>query len=75
MGEYRYSSTHLISPGVYNGDTAASCQSHFTPMERDPGVSWIGNWVCPRASPDAVGNRKFLVPMKNQTLTPRLSSL
>jgi len=47
MGEWTYSSTHLGSqPG------------HFTPKEEALGTHWIGGWVGPRSSLDALVKRK-----------------
>jgi hypothetical protein len=53
MGEWRYSSTFL--------DLGTRWRS-FTRWERAPGIHWIGDWVGPRASLDAVEKRQKLVP-------------
>jgi hypothetical protein len=42
------------------------------PVETTPRTHWIGGWVGLRDSLDAVENKKFLVPARNQ---PSLSSL
>jgi len=37
----------------------------FTPGKRAPGTRWIGSWVGPNTSPDAVTKKKF--PAGNRT--------
>jgi hypothetical protein len=48
MGEWRYSSTIIEVSG------------HFTPVEIAPDANWIGGWVGPRVSLDAVQKRNIL---------------
>jgi hypothetical protein len=54
MGEWRYSSTILGS------NWSASRPGCFTPGERAHGTQWIGCWVSPRASMEAVEKRNIL---------------
>jgi hypothetical protein len=51
---------------------SASCPNRFTPRERAPGTHWIGVWVGPRASLDAVVKRK--IPSPCQKSNPQSSS-
>jgi hypothetical protein len=51
MGEWKGSSTIL---------DLSICHSHFTPEGRAPSIHWIGAWVGPRSSMDAMGKRKIL---------------
>jgi hypothetical protein len=46
LGEWRYSSTHSLTP----------------PRKRAPGTHWIGGWVGPRAILDVVVKRKIPSP-------------
>jgi hypothetical protein len=45
----------------------------FTPWEGAPSTKWIGGWVGPRATVDAVEHKKNLFPMPG--IEPQLSSL
>jgi hypothetical protein len=47
---------------------SASGPGHFTSKERTSGTLWIGGWVSPRASLDAVDTEKSLVPAGNRIL-------
>jgi hypothetical protein len=51
----------LIS-ALYGGERSASRSSRFTPRERAAGTHWMGGWVDPRASLDAVVKRKIPGP-------------
>jgi hypothetical protein len=44
------------------GEQSASCPSGFISRERAHGTHWIGGWVGPRASLDAVVKRKIPSP-------------
>jgi hypothetical protein len=44
---------------------SASRTGHFIPVERDPGVHWIGGWVGLWASVNAVAKRKISAPTGN----------
>jgi len=44
---------------------SASQTSRFTPRERTPGTQWIGGWVGPRSSLDAMIRRKIPGPYWN----------
>jgi hypothetical protein len=48
---------------------SVSRPGRFTPRERAPGAHWIGDWVGPRASSDAVMKRK--VPNPRRDSNPR----
>jgi hypothetical protein len=65
LGEWRYSSTSSLTSAV-DGEWSASRLLHFTPSrERTPGTHWIGGWVGPRASLDAVVKRKIPSPCRD----------
>jgi hypothetical protein len=57
MGEWRYSSTHSLTPALDGVEWSASRPGRFTPREGVPGTHWIGGWVGPRAVLDAVMKR------------------
>jgi hypothetical protein len=54
LGEWRYSSTHSSTSAL-----------RFTPRERAPSTHWIGGWMGPIASQDAVAKRKILSPCRD----------
>jgi hypothetical protein len=47
------------------GEWSTSYPSHFTPRERAPGTPWIGGWVDPKASLDAMMKRKVHSPCQD----------
>jgi hypothetical protein len=57
----------LIS-ALDGGEWSVSRLRRFTPTERTPGALWIGVWVGPRASLDAVVRRKILSPYWDSNL-------
>jgi hypothetical protein len=59
LGEWMYSSTHYLTSALDGGEWSASRPGRFTPRERAPGTHWIGDWVGPRASLDALVKRKI----------------
>jgi hypothetical protein len=48
-----------------------SCPDLFAPWERAPNNNWVGVWVGPGASLDAVEYRKNLSPARNQTVAAK----
>jgi hypothetical protein len=50
-------------------DVSGQLHARFTPRERAPVTYWIGGWVDPRASLDAVAKRK--IPSPRQESNPR----
>jgi hypothetical protein len=60
--EWRYSSTHSLTPALDGGEWSASHPGCFTPKERVPGTHWIGGWVGPRARLETVSKRKVPSP-------------
>jgi hypothetical protein len=62
--EWRYSSTHSLTSALDGGQLSASRPSRFTPRERAPGTHWIGGWVGPGATLDAVVKRNILSPRR-----------
>jgi hypothetical protein len=52
--------TPFLTLALGGGEWSASGPCCFTPGEPAPGTHWIGGYVGPRVSLDAVGNRKFL---------------
>jgi hypothetical protein len=59
IGEWRYSSTHSLTPTLDGCEWSASRPCHFTPRETAPDTHWIGGWVGPRAVLDLVVKRKM----------------
>jgi hypothetical protein len=53
----------LLTAALDGGEWSPSRPGHFTPKEIAPGVHWIGGWVGPRSSPDAV-EKKNLAPAR-----------
>jgi hypothetical protein len=62
-------STHSLTSALDGGEWSASRPGRFTPKERAAGTHWIGCWLGPRASLDAVVKRK--VPSPRQEWKPR----
>jgi hypothetical protein len=62
IGEWRYSSTHSLTPALQGVEWSASRTGHFTPRERAPGTHWIGSWVGPKAILDMLVKRKIASP-------------
>jgi hypothetical protein len=58
-GQY-YAMKAFLTWELDGGEWSASCSCHFTPRERAPDTHWIGDWVGPRASLDAVEKRNIL---------------
>jgi hypothetical protein len=56
---------------VDGGEWSASRPGRFTPREKPPGIHWVGGWVGPRASFDAVVKRK--IPSLCRDSNPRSS--
>jgi hypothetical protein len=50
----------FLTSAVAGGECSTSRPGRFNPGERASGTFWIGGWVGPRASLDAVEMRKFL---------------
>jgi hypothetical protein len=50
----------FLTSALVGGEWSASRPSRFTPSERAPDTHWIGRWVGPRTSLDAMEERKFL---------------
>jgi hypothetical protein len=67
LGEWRGSSKHSLTSVLDGGDLLASHPGRFTPSEGAPSTHWIGRWVGPSTSLDAVGKRKILTPAENRT--------
>jgi hypothetical protein len=64
LEEWRYSSTHSLTSVLDGGEWSASRPCRFTPGERAPDTHWIGGWMGPRASLDAVVKRKIPSPCR-----------
>ena len=54
MKAYIFSTSALCG-----GKQSASCPTHFITGERDTSVHWIGSWMGPRASLNALETRKI----------------
>jgi hypothetical protein len=48
----------FLTLALDGGEWSASRPGRFTPGEKAPGTRWIGGWVGPRASLDAVAKKK-----------------
>jgi hypothetical protein len=70
LGEWRYGSTHSLTSTLDGSELSASRLGCFTPRERAPATHWIGGWVSPRASLDAVVKRKRPSPCRDSKLLP-----
>jgi len=57
----------LLTSSLDGGEWSASCLSSFTPGVRAPGTHWIGDCVDPRASLNAVTDRKVPSSVGNRT--------
>jgi hypothetical protein len=64
----------FLTLALDGGAWSASGPGYFTPTERVSDTHWIGGWVYPRASLDAVEKRKISYPAMNQRLISPLSS-
>jgi hypothetical protein len=62
MGEWKYGSTHSLTPALCGGEWSASRPGRFTLEERAPDIHWIGGWVGPRAVLDLVMKGKIPCP-------------
>jgi hypothetical protein len=60
--------TPFLTSALHEGEWSASCPGHFTNGEGTPSSHWIGGWVGPRVSLDAVEKRKSLAPARDRTL-------
>jgi hypothetical protein len=69
LEEWRYISTHSLTPALDGGEWSASRPGRFTPRERVLGTRWIGGWVGPRAFLDTVVKRK--IPSPHRKSNPR----
>jgi hypothetical protein len=56
------SSHHSLTLVLVGGEWLASCPSDFTPGEGAPSAHWVGGWVSPRASLEAMTKSKILCP-------------
>jgi hypothetical protein len=61
----------FLTLALDEGEWSASRSGRFNPGERARGAHWIGDWVGPRASLNAVHKRKIL-PLSG--IEPRPSS-
>jgi hypothetical protein len=52
---------NFLTSALVGGKWSASRAGRFTPEEEAPIIHWIGGWVDPRAGPDDVDKRKFLI--------------
>jgi hypothetical protein len=52
-------SPRVLNLGTDGGEWSASRLGRFTPREEAPGTHWIGGWVGPITSLDAVVKRKI----------------
>jgi hypothetical protein len=50
----------FLTVALDEGEWSASRPGRFSPKERAPSTHWIGSWVGPRASLDAVVKKKIL---------------
>jgi len=56
---------HAFLTLVIDGNEGSVSRSgHFTPGERTPSIQWIGGWMGPRVSLDAVAKKKNPDPCK-----------
>jgi hypothetical protein len=55
----------FLTSALDGGGWSASRPGRFIPRERAPGTHWIGGWVGPRASLDAVVRRKLPSPCRD----------
>jgi hypothetical protein len=51
----------FLTSALAGGEWSASRTDRFTQADRAPGTHWIGGWVNPRAGPDDLEKRKFLI--------------
>jgi hypothetical protein len=70
LGEWRYSCKNSLISAIDGGEWSASRPGRFTHRERAPGTHWIGGWVGPRATLDAVVKRKILSPRRDSNHRP-----
>jgi len=52
----------FLTSALERSEWSASRPGYFTPRERAPGTHWIGGWVGPSASLDAMEKRKIPSP-------------
>jgi hypothetical protein len=64
LGEWRYSSTHCLTPALDGGERSASRPGRFIPRKRAPCTHWVGGWVGLRAVLDAMVKRKIPSPLR-----------
>jgi hypothetical protein len=57
MGKWRYKLHTLLTLAVDGGEWLASGTSYFIPGETAPSTHWIGGYMSPRVSLDAVAKR------------------
>jgi len=60
---------HSLTSALYGGELSTSRLGRFIPRERAPGIHWIGGWVRPTASLDAMVKSKnpFTGSARNRT--------
>jgi hypothetical protein len=66
MGEWRYSST-ILDLGVRWRWMVSSTPRPLFPGKSPPGTHWIGGWLRPTGSLDAMGKSKKFYPAGNRT--------
>jgi hypothetical protein len=59
----------FLTSALNGGEWSASRPGRFTPRETAPGTHWIGGWMDPKASVDAVVKRK--IPSPRRESNPR----
>jgi hypothetical protein len=57
MGKWMYKLHTLLDLAVDGGEWSASGTSYFIPRETAPSTHWIGGYMSPRISLDAVAKR------------------
>jgi hypothetical protein len=60
----------FLTLALVGGEWSASHPCHFTPKEKAPNTHWIRGWVGPRASLDAVEQKKFLTLLGPLVIQP-----
>jgi hypothetical protein len=64
-----------LTSALDGGEWSASHSCCFTPRENVPGTHWVGGWVGPRTSLDAVEKRKILQFWESNPRCPAHSPL